>query len=135
MNLKRNAALAAATLTVAFSGLALGVGLPTHSSPAPTPTPTVSECTEDMECWDPADCAEIGNKVCGQIDDSRDAWLAYVQADGDRNLKVDPSRPFRVEYVGSSDEYPQNLGTYDLAVVGTDGHWYVFRAVYTDTTA
>jgi hypothetical protein len=134
----RNARLAAATLTIAVAGLAMGVGLPTHtpapaaSLTAPTPATTYS-CEEDMPCWDAANCAEIGNHVCGAAGDADAAWLVWVEQGGERHLPVDPSRPHRVEYMMSTPEYPQNMDTYDLALLGTDGRWYVFRAVYTDT--
>lgn len=85
-----------------------------------------------MPCWDPAECENIGNQTCGTIDDAGTAWKVWEREDGAKKLKVDGSRPFRVDYMASSDAYPENMDTYDLALVGTDGRWYVFRATYTD---
>jgi hypothetical protein len=96
---------------------------------AVTASPT---CEEDMPCWDPADCLTIGNRVCGTADDAGTAWKVWERENGPAKLKVDPSRPHRVDYMASTDTYPENMDTYDLALVGTDGRWYVFRATYTD---
>lgn len=129
----RNARLALASIAVIAAGLTLGVGIPTLTSP-PAPTVTPFTCDEDMPCWDPHECAEIGNKVCGEVSDAATAWEVYEQQDGNRKLKVDPTRPYRVDYMVSTPDYPQNLDTYDLVLVGKDGRWYVFRASYTDIT-
>ena len=103
-------------------------GAETAGPPAVTSSPTAS-CTEDMDCWD---CETMGNKVCGTIDDAATAWEVFDREDGAKKLKVDGTRPFKVEYMASSDSTPENMDTYDLALVGTDGRWYVFRATYTD---
>ena len=96
------------------------------------PALTLERCEEDMPCWDPADCLTIGNRVCGTADDAGTAWKVWERENGPAKLKVDPSRPHRVDYMASTDTYPENMDTYDLALVGTDGRWYVFRATYTD---
>lgn len=62
--------------------------------------------------------------------DEAAAWAAWDKADGPRKLRVDPSRPYRVVYVGSGITYP-SLTEYDLALPAIDGKWYVFRAEYT----
>jgi hypothetical protein len=108
--------------------------LPTRS-PSVTASPVASpeRCEEDMPCWDPEDCAEIGNHICGTADDAAAAWAVWDRENGAAKLKLDPSRPSRVAYMASSETYPENLDTYDLALVGKDGRWYVFRAEYLDT--
>ncbi|UOK18426.1 membrane protein [Arthrobacter phage BruhMoment] len=134
---RKNAALALASLAVIGAGLIVGVGAstPLSSHPAPAHTPIPATCTEDMECWDPARCAEIGNRICGTAGDAATAWLVWEQQEGERKLKVDPSRPYRVDYMASTPDYPQNMDAYDLALVGKDGRWYVFRATYLDSPA
>lgn len=129
----RNAALALAGLIIAGSGLALGVGLPTPTPAAPAhsltdPRPTASPgCEEDMPCWD----CTINDDACADPY-TRAAWEAWDVAGGEIDLELDPSRPYRVDYVASSEDYPENMDKYDLALVGKDGRWYVFRATYTD---
>jgi hypothetical protein len=59
-----------------------------------------------------------------------DAWAAWDKADGPSKLRVDPSRPFKVAYMGCSTDYPQ-INQYGLALPATDGKWYVFAAEYT----
>lgn len=57
------------------------------------------------------------------------AWEVWDYSGGPSKLKIDTSRGFRVEFMGSAADYPQDLADTDLAIVGKDGHWYVFRAV------
>lgn len=112
-------------LAVTAAGLTLGANLPPQGVGAPTPPPTV--CEEDMPCWD---CSE-NDDACAD-GDAKDAWDTWVKAEGARQLKVDPSRPYRVDFMAATPDYPQNMDTYDLALPGTTGKWYVFRASYTD---
>lgn len=107
-------------VAVTAAGLTIGAALPPTGVGDPTPSPTVA-CEEDMPCW-----------VCSPNDDACAAWDVWEKADGARQLKVDPARPFRVEFVGATDGAPENLGTYDLALPGLGEKWYVFRAAYTD---
>ncbi|QWY82840.1 hypothetical protein PP641_gp100 [Arthrobacter phage SilentRX] len=116
-----------AALAVIGAGLTIGSALP---DPAPHPTVGVEvpTLTEDAPGWD---CLEMGNMICGDPDEVRAtaAWDAWDAGDGPRKLRVDPSRPFRVEYVGYAVHSPKLTGE-DAAVPGTDGLWYVFRASY-----
>ena len=121
----------AAAAGIIALGLTLGAVAPIPGVGAPTPTVS---CEEDMPCWDPAACAEIGNQVCGTATDADVAWQVWEEQDGARQLRVDPSRPFKVQYMVSTPDAPQNMDTYDLALLGKDGRYYVFRAEYTDTT-
>ena len=76
-------------------------------------------------------CYTDGNRLCGPTDDtSRDGWRVWQEQDGPRQLRVDPSKAFRVDFVGTATQYPE-MRPYDLALVGKDGKWYVFRASYT----
>lgn len=86
-------------------------------------------CEEDMPCWD---CATMGNMVCGTIDDSAQAWETFDANGGPALLPTDLQRPFRVDYVTSTPEYPQNLTERDVIVQGADGTWYVFAVTFTD---
>jgi hypothetical protein len=111
-------------LRTALAAAALAAAALTACTPAPV-------CQEDDPCWD---CHSLGNRICGPATDADRAyaWAVWDYADGPRALKVDPSRPYRVDYVGSSLDYPRGLRPYDLPLVGKDGHWYVFRAAYTN---
>lgn len=78
-----------------------------------------------------ANCYTVGNRICGGTQADEDiAWQVWDGADGPRKLKVDDSRGFRVDYVGTATTYP-DLMEYDLALPWKDGKWYVFRAGYT----
>lgn len=103
-----------------------------NKSALPTASPSVTACEESDPCWDPAQCETNGNGVCGVIDDSAYAWKVWKEQNGAHKLKMDPSRPFRVEYMASSDDSPENMDGYDLALLGKDGRYYVFRASYLD---
>ena len=127
MKLTRSLALPLAALAVIGSGLTIGAALP---EPAPaqgigTPTP----CAEDSPCWD---CSLMGNHICGPLTEAERAtgWAVWDQGQGSRKLRVDPSRAFRVDYLGTAT-LPPSLDTYDLALPGRDGKWHVFRPVYT----
>jgi hypothetical protein len=97
---------------------------------APSPTASVTSCEEDMPCWT---CSPADDRVTGSSDEyACTAWQTFEEAGGAKSLKVDPSRPFRVDYMMSTDTYPENMDKYDLALVGKDFRWYVFRAFYTD---
>lgn len=112
--------------TLALSALA-GVAAAT----TPPPPATASVCQEDDPCWD---CHALGNRVCGPSSPAEEdyAWKAWEYGNGAHSLKMDPSRAFRVEYVGSALDYPRSLADNETAVVGKDSHWYVFRAAYLD---
>jgi hypothetical protein len=82
-----------------------------------------------MPCWD----CSLDDDACADPH-AATAWDTWDEQGGEAKLPVDPSRPFRVDFMASTDTYPQNLDTYDLVLVGKDGRWYVFRASYTDLT-
>jgi hypothetical protein len=90
----------------------------------------VVQCQEDDPCWD---CHSLGNRVCGPANDTEraDAWKVWDYSDGPRHLTVDPSRAFRVEYVGNALDWPRDLTESEVALPGKDNRWYVFRADYT----
>ncbi|QOP66866.1 hypothetical protein SEA_ODYSSEY395_117 [Arthrobacter phage Odyssey395] len=100
----------------------------TAGSPAVTASPTATQCEEDDPCW----ICSPEDDMCGQDPDRDAAWRTFVEEDGARKLKVDPSRPYDIDWMTVTDDYPQNMDTYDLALVGKDGRWYVFRASYAD---
>jgi hypothetical protein len=127
MNLRNALTVPAIALAIVGAGLSVGAALP---EPAPHPTVGVGTATphEDEAGWD---CLTMGNMVCGDPDEVRatPAWDTFDTWGGAAKLKVDPSRPFRVEYVGYATHSPKLTGE-DLAMPGTDGYWYVFRADY-----
>lgn len=81
-----------------------------------------------MPCWE---CSE-NDDACGQTDDAVEAWRQFDLQGGAARLVVEePSRPYRVDYMASTPDYPQNTDKYDLVLAGR-GTWYVFRASYLD---
>jgi hypothetical protein len=78
-------------------------------------------------------CHTHGNLVCGDAAQTHaaTAWQAWDRTQGWRTLRVDPARPFRVDYVGTATAYP-TLTDGEAAILWTDGKYYVFRANYTD---
>ena len=132
---------------VAVAGLTIGTFLPSYedevaarfnaaSTPAPSyslpPSLTVPPCQEDEPCWD---CTVHGNRICGSADlDERtkeQAWGVFDAARGAAKLVVDPSREYRVDFVGYATAHPA-LTDGQVALVGTDGRWYVFTANYSN---
>lgn len=61
------------------------------------------------------------------------AWEIFEHGGGAAKLRVDPSRPYRVEFMSATPEYPSWAGPMDAVVVGKDMRWYWFAASYTDT--
>lgn len=133
---RKNLTLALTSLALVAGGFtgALTLGHPTAQGAgvgAPTPSLTASpSCEEDMPCW----VCSPKDDSCGADPDEDKAWAVWEESDGAHKLKVDPSRPYRVDWMAVTDDYPQNMDSYDLALVGKDGRWYVFRASYTDKT-
>ena len=90
--------------------------------PSPTAATTDTErCEEDMPCWD---CETMGNRVCGPIDDSESAWTVWDEVGASRGMAGDG---FRVDYMASTPDYPENLTAGDIPLQGRDGTWYVFH--------
>lgn len=85
-------------------------------------------CQEDDPCWD---CRALGNRICGPANEAERAagWDVWKYANGAHSLKIDTSHGYRVDYLGNSTDYPRALKENDLALVGKDFKWYVFRAV------
>jgi hypothetical protein len=99
------------------------------SSPIITATPTKQE---DDPTWD---CFEDGNRVCGDPDKTyaMDGWAQWDIQNGGRYLHVDPSREYRVDYIGIAKFTPK-LACNEIALPSLS-YWYVFRATYLDGTA
>lgn len=114
-----------AALTLAFGALS-GCAATTDVRPSVSQS---AQCQEDDPCWD---CHALGNRVCGPANDGEraTAWDVWDYSNGAHSLKIDPSRAFRVEYVGNALTYPRNVAENETALVGKDGKWYVFRAAY-----
>ena len=108
--MNRRLATRITALALALTALA---GCGTDVPPSVTPAP-IAQCQRDTAS--DAECVY--------------AWQVWDYADGPHSLKMDPSKAFRVDYIGSSADYPRDLAEYDLALVGKDGNWYVFRAEY-----
>ena len=125
MRLTRSLALPLAALAVIGSGLTIGANW--TDSPAPAPTRAV--LMEDDPGWD---CTLDGDRICGPVTEAARAagWRVWDEAQGARSLRVDPSRPYRVEYRGTSAR--PSLAENETALVGRDFQWHVFAAVYTD---
>lgn len=122
----RPALIPFAAVLALSAGLTLGA-VDASRNTIHTPAP---QCQEDESCWD---CHALGNRVCGPANDAEKsaAWDVWEYANGAHSLKVDPAKAFRVEYVGSARDYPRNITDNEVALVGKDGKWYVFRAAYT----
>lgn len=102
--------------------LATTVALTSCSAPQAT--------EEDQPGWN---CYTQGNLICGPSTDADmdAAWQAWDYSGGPSKLKVDTSRGFRVDFIGTAVDYPKGLMENDLPLVGKDTKWYVFRAVPT----
>lgn len=124
----RYALPALATLAL-VGGLAVGTLAPSGGVGGPTPSPARAVLMEDDPGWD---CTLDGDRICGPLTDAARAagWRVWEEQGGTRHLRVDPSRPYRVEYRGVSAR-PQ-LADNEAALVGRDFQWHVFAAVYTD---
>jgi hypothetical protein len=126
----------APSLIAAATGLGVAlliigpVGQDPHPAPTSTPATAVHTLQEDDPGWD---CTLNGNRVCGdpQGAHATDAWAAWDKGEGWRRLNVDPSKPFRVDYVGTATQWPSVDPRTEVAVPARTG-WYVFRAVVTD---
>lgn len=98
----------------------------TAEAPQVDPVPSGAPgdtCEEDEPCWD---CETMGNQVCGSIDDSAEAWATWDEVGASRGVS---DGSFRVDYVASTPEYPQNLTVGDIPLLGANGTWYVFHVV------
>lgn len=121
MRFNRSVMPAIATLALA-GGLLTGILAPSQGIGTPTPSPSVTI----------ADCSTIEDRICAPLTDADRArgWDAWEFGQGTRSLKVDPSRPYRVDYVGVS-ALP-SLAEGESAVIGRDFQWHVFAVRYTD---
>lgn len=111
----------------------IGPAQPTHrdvglSTPVITYTPTPTK-QEDDPSWD---CYEDGNRVCGDPEKvySEAAWDQWDTQNGSTFLRIDPSREYRVDYVGTAMMGPA-LACNEAALPSLN-IWYVFRATYMD---
>lgn len=100
-------------------------------------------CEEDMACWD---CATMGNTVCGTVSEplvygdlEADiaaeldmAWATWDEVGASRGAVDDPNRPFRVDYMGVTPNFPENMVPGDLPLMGQDYQWYLFHVTMTD---
>lgn len=117
----------------AIAGLIIGpsdpgkrdVGL---STPVITYSPPVVKM-EDDPTWD---CYEDGNRICGDVDNvySTEAWGEWDSQNGGRFLRIDPSREYRVDYIGTSIS-PPRLRCNEIGLPSLH-YWYIFRATYMD---
>lgn len=85
--------------------------------------------TEDRPDWS---CTEQGNRICGDPDGQHAAmaWATWDRVEGWRHIRVDGTRPFRVDYVGTATRSP--LTGPDETALPTPTGWVVFRITYTD---
>ena len=117
---------ALATAVIA-AGLTLGALIPTNGVGTPTPPPIVMEDDPDWQC------TQQGDYICGAVTDDvqKHGWEVFDTAHAAAGLRLDPSRPYRIDFRGWAVRSPK-LQENDVAVVGTDFKWYVFRATYLD---
>ena len=95
-----------AVSAVLLSSLAIGaVGCAGGPSTRDGYTAAPVSVMEDDPSWD---CLTDGNKVCGAVmaDDSltERAWAVWDAQQGYRQIRVDPSREFRIDFTGYSTE-------------------------------
>jgi hypothetical protein len=111
--------LIAATITVLFL-LTMGAA---YNRTAPD---------ESLDDPDMTTCYTEGNMICGDPkgEFARQAWETWDKQNGGRYLKVDPSRTFRVDYIGTAKHSPY-VQMDEVALPYRDG-WFIFRASYTD---
>lgn len=123
MKATRNNLLLAILALVACVGIVLG----TFATPSGQPANVTA--SEDHPLWE---CYHDGNRVCGDPDGvhATQAWDAWDKGEGWKSLRVDPSKGFRVDYVGTATSAP-NVAEDEAAVPAIDGKWYVFRATET----
>jgi hypothetical protein len=60
------------------------------------------------------------------------AWEIFEHGGGASKLRVNPDRPFKVEFMAATTEYPKWADANDAIVPGKDGRWYWFHATYLD---
>jgi len=139
--MNRALAVPALALAVLTGGLCLaalptygGVGTPTPSASSILPPALTIPCREDEPCFN---CETMGNFICGGSemdplaeDMASRAWTAWDTQHGARQLRVDGTRKFRVEFIGYAVRQPR-LGPGQLALQD-GGAYYVFAARYLD---
>lgn len=98
-------------------------------------TPIVTASPSEQESDRTWDCFEDGNRVCGDPDKTYalDGWAQWNKQNGGKYLRVDPSREYRVDYIGIA-QLPPKLACNEIALPSLT-YWYVFRATYFDGTA
>lgn len=109
MRFPRTLALPLASVALAMAGgLAVGTFAPSAGGgTSPSPITTV----------DPTEAA---------------AWEIYDNGGGSSKIRVDPTRPYRVDFVSATHDYPSWAAPDDAVVVGKDGRWFWFAVTYTD---
>lgn len=98
------------------------------STPVITYSPPVVK-QEDDPTWD---CYEDGNRICGDVAKvyGTEAWAEWDKQNGAHFLRVDPSREYRVDYIGTAKSAPK-LRCNEIGLPSLN-RWYVFRATYLD---
>ena len=118
VSVTEQAIVADASAVIEYDSPSVQTWTPDQEPEAPV---TGQVCEEDQPCWD---CETMGNLVCGSIDDTATAWAVWDEVGASRGL-VDGG--FRVDYMGSTENYPENLTPGDLPLQGSDYRWYVFH--------
>lgn len=120
--------------TAALLTIALLLPLAGCSTPVSVDRQTAITCQEDEPCWtcSPNDDRPCVNGVLVTPESEHvTAWNVWESGRGPSKLRLDPSRPFRVEYVGrSSSVPPASEGA--VTLTGKDGLSYTFAVRYTD---
>lgn len=112
------------THTIAASALLLltltGCSTPALPTP-PSPAPSVT--------WSapPSLTMALGPDATETL-----AWEIFDHGGGASQLRVNPARPFKVEFMAATLEYPSWADANDAVIPSKDGRWFWFHATYTD---
>lgn len=117
-------ALPAAVTAALVAGLTLGTLAPAPAAPAPITTPAQSQA---WRCHDGGP-----NKICDTVtkDLEDTAWRVWAAQAGAKHIRVDGSRPFKVEVIGYASVTPRL--TPDQLALTDGGVAYVYGVHYLD---
>lgn len=125
MNKHLSALTLAAALLIGGTGCAV-------TEPAAASAPVTTPMEDDPGF----NCLEHGNQICGPVmlTDalSLQAWDTFDAQDGARQVRVDPTRPFRVDLGRYSLDGKLQPRDGSLILVDRDGYAFEYTVTYTD---
>jgi hypothetical protein len=80
----------------------------------------------------PSPAPSVSDTVLGPDPTEAYAWEIFDHGGGAAKLIVNPSRPYKVEFMAATLEYPSWADAKDAIIPGKDGRWYWFHATYLD---